>query len=128
VLITIEAMVPQSALGPFTEKLKKIVEVYAVNCYAAGEALKKTGFYRISVEALDQKLWTLMSKYGAALSSMGDRSLVISKTGSDSDLTALYAALEGPYLLGFCKSGLIVEESLMPFEALIFLYADQKSA
>ncbi|HEY8928150.1 MAG TPA: hypothetical protein VIM55_03105 [Mucilaginibacter sp.] len=128
VLITIEAILPQAALGPFTEKLKKIVEVYAVNCYPAGEGLKKTGFYRLSVNALDQKLWALMSKYGAVLSSMGDQSLVISKTGNDKDLADLYAALEGPHLLGFCKSGLIVEESLMPFEELTFLYADQKLA
>jgi acetolactate synthase-1/3 small subunit len=57
-----------------------------------------------------------MAKYGATLSSMGENSLVISKTGMDKDLSELYAQLEGPYLLGFCKSVLIVEESLAPFE------------
>jgi acetolactate synthase-1/3 small subunit len=59
-----------------------------------------------------------MAKYGAALSSMDEHSLVISKTGMDKDLSELYSLLEGPHLLGFCKSGLIVEESLVPFETL----------
>jgi acetolactate synthase-1/3 small subunit len=118
VLITLEAEVPESALKPFTEKLKKIIEVYAITTYPAGEGLKKTGFYRLSIEALNKTLWNLMAKYGAALSSMGDNSLVICKTGMDKDLSELYSLLEGPHLLGFCKSGLIVEESLVTFELL----------
>jgi acetolactate synthase-1/3 small subunit len=118
VLITLEADVPEAALSPFKERLKKIVEVYAVSSYAAGEGLKKTGFYRLALESLNPQLWALMAKYGAVLSSMGEKSLVISKTGSDKDLAELYSLLEGPHLLGFCKSGLIVEESLVPFESL----------
>jgi acetolactate synthase-1/3 small subunit len=89
-----------------------------VSSYPAGEGLKKTGFYRLAAEALNPQLWALMVKYGAALSSMGEKSLVICKTGSDKDLAELYSLLEGPYLIGFCKSGLIVEESLVPFEQL----------
>jgi len=119
VLITLDAEVPEAALAPFKEKLKKIIEVYAVSTYPAGEGLKKTGFYRLAVEALNPRLWALMAKYGAVLSSMGDKSLVICKTGSDKDLAELYSLLEGPHLLGFCKSGLIMEESLVPFEQLI---------
>jgi len=118
VLITIEAEVPGRLLGPFTEKLKKIIEVYAVSCYKNGEGLKKTGFYRLTADALNGKLWSLMARYGATLSSMGEASLVICKTGSDKDLAELYSHLDGPNLLGFCKSGLIVEESLVPFDDL----------
>ncbi|TSJ44417.1 hypothetical protein FO440_09630 [Mucilaginibacter corticis] len=119
VMVTLEAEVPAQAIGPFSEKLKKIVEVYAVTVYPAGEGLKKTGFYRLSAAALNAQLWALMAKYGATLSSMGENSLVISKTGSDKDLAELFALLEGPHLLGFCKSGLIVEESLVPYESLV---------
>jgi acetolactate synthase small subunit len=118
VLITLEAELPETAPLPFAEKLKKIVEVYAVTTYPAGEGLKKTGFYRLSCDALNQRLWSLMARYGANLSSMGEKSLIISKTGSDRDLAELYGLLEGPHLIGFCKSGLIVEESLVPFEEL----------
>jgi acetolactate synthase small subunit len=118
VLVTLEAELPEAALAPFREKLKKIVEVYAVTTYAAGDGLKKNGFYRLNSAALNQSLWALMAKYGANLSSMGEKSFVVSKTGSDKDLAELYELLEGPDLLGFCKSGLIVEESLVPFDSL----------
>ena len=43
---------------------------------------------------------------------------MISKTGQDKDLAELYSLLEGPSLLGFCKSALILESSLIPFEQL----------
>jgi len=118
VLVTLEAELPEAALAPFREKIEKIVEVYAVTVYPAGDGLKKTGFYRLNATALNTPLWSLMAKYGAALSSMGADSFVISKSGSDKDLAELYALVEGPDLLGFCKSGLIVEESLVPFDTL----------
>jgi acetolactate synthase-1/3 small subunit len=116
VLLTIEALVPEKDLLPFIERVKKIIEVYAIQTYR--DNLKKTGFYRLASEALNNDLWQLIGKYGAHLSSMGDKTFVVSKTGSDSDLEELYGKLEGPHLQGFCKSGLIVEESLVPFEAL----------
>ena len=115
VMLTIEAIVPVDLL-PFTERIRKIIEVYAVQTYS--DSLKKTGFYRLDSAALTGALWLLIGKYGAHLSSMGEGSFVISKTGSDGDLEELYRKLEGPHLLGFCKSGLIVEESLVPFEEL----------
>lgn len=116
VMVTIEAIIPGPELVPFTERLKKIIEVYTVSTY--GDSLKKTGFYRLESAALNNKLWQLIGKYGAHLSSMGEKTFVIAKTGSDQDLDELYGKLEGTYLLGFCKSGLIVEESLVPFENL----------
>jgi len=116
VMLTLEAVVPATGLSPFVKRLKKIVEVYAVQTY--GDNLKKTGFYRLESAALTNELWLLIGKYGAHLSSLGEGTFVISKTGSDDDLAELYRRLEGPYLLGFCKSGLIVEESLVPFEEL----------
>ncbi|SDE63000.1 acetolactate synthase, small subunit [Mucilaginibacter pineti] len=118
VLITLEACVPEAVIEPFRHKLQKIVEVYAVNFCPANDGLRKVGFYRLAKPALDARLWELMNKFGATLSSIAEHSLVISKTGSDKDLAELYALLEGPHLLGFCKSGLIREESLVPFDAL----------
>jgi acetolactate synthase-1/3 small subunit len=118
VLITLEATVPENSLKPFTERLKKIIEVYAITTYDASHQLKKTGFYRMAIPALNNELWLLIGKYGAQLSSMGTDTFVISKTGSDYDLADLYNQLESPHLLGFCKSGLIMEESLVPFDQL----------
>lgn len=111
VLITLEGAVSMHELAPFTERLKKIIEVYAVTTYQGN--LKKTGFYRLASPALNQELWLLLGKYGAQLSSMGESTFVIAKTGSDDDLAELYGRLEGPHLLGFCKSGLVMEDSLL---------------
>ncbi|MDB5141091.1 MAG: ilvH 1 [Mucilaginibacter sp.] len=105
VLITLEAMIPANQLKRFTERLKKIIEVYAITTYDARHCLKKTGFYRLAIPALNNALWQLIGTYGAGLSSMGTDTFVISKTGSDEDLQQLYARLEGPHLLGFCKAG-----------------------
>ena len=116
VMLSIEAVLPAKDLLPFIERLKKVIEVYAISTYTNN--LKKTGFYRLGSAALNNELWLLIGKYGAHLSSMGEKTFVISKTGSDDDLEELYRKLEGPHLLGFCKSGLIVEESLVPFEEL----------
>jgi len=88
--------------------------VYDVQTYAG--CLKKTGFYRMAI--LNETLWGIMHRYGAVLSSLGEQSVVISKTGSDDDLEELYRRLEGPHLLGFCKSGLIVDQSLSPLVEL----------
>jgi len=52
------------------------------------------------------------------LSSMGGETFVVNKTGSDEDLDELYARLDDPHLLGFCKSGLIMDEKLVPYETL----------
>jgi hypothetical protein len=45
------------------------------------ESLKKTGFYRLESVALNNKLWQLIGKYGAHLSSMEKKTFVIAKTG-----------------------------------------------
>jgi len=118
VLVTLEASVPQAELKPFMERLKKIIEVYTVNVIPAAEGLKKIGFYRMGIATMDKSFWATLQKYGASLSSLSTDTLVISKTGSDHDLQELYEQLEGPHLLGFCKSALIVEDCLVSFEEM----------
>ena len=119
VMITIEVALPAQEVVTLQEKLKKIIEVFSVTVTSGNVGLKKTGFYRLSTDVLDKHLWQLIQKYGATLSSIDKDSLVISKTGQDKDLAELYSLLDGPALLEFCKSALIVESSLVPFAQLI---------
>jgi len=112
VLITVEASVPEPELQPFVHRLEKIIEVFKVQYQPAGSGLKKTGFHRLQARALNPGLWKLMQKYGACLSSLNGDILVIMKTGSDADLQDFYGKLEGPGLLGFCKTALIADEAL----------------
>lgn len=117
VMITVEAALPVSELTLLLLRLEKIVEVYRAVGYLAREVnVDKVGFFRLS-RAIDEPLfWSVLQKYGAVISSLGKDDLVIRKTGSDRDLSELYGKLDGPHLLGFCKSGLIAEESLALLE------------
>ncbi|MEO6979492.1 MAG: hypothetical protein ABI113_13975 [Mucilaginibacter sp.] len=117
VLITIEACVPEARLGILLQKIGKIVEVYRANAYQPGEmGLEKVGFFRLSNQIFSGSFWSLVQKYGAVVSSMSDDALVLRKFGSDRNLQEFYGQLDGPHLLGFCKSGLIAEESLLSVE------------
>lgn len=117
VLITIEALVPEAGLTTLLRKLEKIVEVYKANAFMPGETgLEKVGFFRLSKEIFSASFWALVQKYGAVVSSISEDALVIRKFGSDRNLQEFYGQLDGPYLLGFCKSGLIAEESLLSME------------
>ncbi|HZY35553.1 MAG TPA: hypothetical protein VFE53_02830 [Mucilaginibacter sp.] len=118
VLITVEAIVPESEVHSLQQKLQRIIEVYRVDIYPGARTLKKIGFYRLSIAAQTPVLWTILDKYGAAVSSTNADSFVIRKTGSDNDLAELYNLLEGQHLLSFCKSGLIMDESLSTLEEL----------
>jgi acetolactate synthase-1/3 small subunit len=114
VLITMEAIVSPPELAPLLHRLEKIVEIYKACSFPTGDnGLDKVGFYRLSANVISTRFWSILQKYGAAVSSLGKKSLVIRKTGSDHDLEELYSQLEGPYLLGFCQSWLIAEDSLM---------------
>ena len=117
VLITVEALIPEAALATLLRKLEKIVEVYRANAFMPGDSgLEKVGFFRLSKEIFSASFWALVQKYGAVVSSISEEALVIRKFGSDRNLQELYSQLDGPHLLGFCKSGLIAEESLLSME------------
>jgi len=117
VLITIEACVPETRLGILLQKIEKIVEVYRTSAYQPGEmGLEKVGFFRLSKQIFSASFWSLVQKYGAVVSSIGEDALVLRKFGSDRNLQELYGQLDGPHLLGFCKSGLIAEESLLSID------------
>ncbi|ASU35888.1 hypothetical protein [Mucilaginibacter xinganensis] len=113
VMITVEAIVPLNELPLLLRRLEKIVEVYRASGYLPGEVnLDKVGFFRLAPQIAGPPFWSVLQKYGAVISSMGNGCIIIRKTGSDRDLREFYEKLEGPHLLGFCKSGLIAEESL----------------
>lgn len=117
VLITMEIKLPINELQNLLRKIERIVEVYHAIAYMPGElVLNKVGFYRVTIQMMDDDLWLLLQKYGAIVSKVFEDSLVIQKTGTDSDLNELYNRLDGEYLLSFCKSGLIVEKSLVQLD------------
>jgi acetolactate synthase small subunit len=111
VVITIEAVVPAAELPILMKRLEKIIEVYRADFYSAEEArVAKVGFFRLAMAALCPSLQSVIFRYGASFSAIGNDSIVVRKTGTDNDLYELYEQLDGPHLLGFCKSCLVAEE------------------
>lgn len=58
VMVTLEAVLPERDPLPFIERLKKMIEVYAVQMYVSN--LKRTRFYRLASGALNNELWLLV--------------------------------------------------------------------
>lgn len=119
VMVTIEATVTAHEANILAEKLKKIIEVYSVVVYPGPTELKKAGFYRLSAEAQNNSFWHTIQKHGAVLSFMGEGYMIVQKIGSDDDLDKLYSLLEGPHLTGFCRTALIVEQSIKLLETIV---------
>lgn len=119
VMVTIEAAVPPHEANILAEKLKKIIEVYSVVVYPGSVGLKKAGFYRLSAEAQNNSFWHTIQRHGAVLSFMGEGYMIVQKIGNDDDLDKLYALLEGPHLTGFCRTALVVEQSIKPVDTVI---------
>ncbi|OKS88500.1 hypothetical protein RG47T_3969 [Mucilaginibacter polytrichastri] len=117
VLITVEVVIPAKELKTILRKLENIVEVYRALAWDAKIVpLNKIGFYRVSLQLLGDSLWSLLQKHGATITKILDDSLMIQKIGDDDSLTDLYNQLDGKHLLGFCKSGLIAQQSMLQLD------------
>ncbi len=117
ILINIEAMMPQDQLKIVLHKIEKIVEVYrAIGFETHQNSLQKIAHYRLDNQQFNSDTLQLLQKHGAVITERLDDSFVIQKSGCDKDIDELYKLLDGRHLLAFCKSGLIVSESLMSFD------------
>jgi acetolactate synthase small subunit len=117
ILITVEVEIPGCELKTILRKIENIIEVYRALAWDAQTlSLNKIGFYRVSLQLLGDSLWALLQKHGATISKIFDESLMIQKIGTDESLIDLYNQLDGKHLLGFCKSGLIAEQSMLQLD------------
>lgn len=117
ILISIEAMVTKDQLKIVLYKIEKIVEVYRAFGFETNQnSLQKIAHYRLDNQQFTSDTLQLLQKYGAVITERLNDSFVIQKSGCDKDIDALYNLLDGQHLLAFCKSGLIVSESLMSFD------------
>ena len=114
ILINIQAMLPQDQLKIILSKIEKIVEVYRAVGFETG--IRKIAHYRLGNQQFNSDTLQLLQKHGAIITERLNDSFMIQKSGYDKDIDELYNLLDGEHLLGFCKSGLIVSESLMSFD------------
>jgi acetolactate synthase-1/3 small subunit len=119
ILITVEVEIPDREVKTILSKIENIIEVYRALAWGAQTvSLNKIGFYRVSLQLLGDNLWALLQKNGATITKIFDESLMIQKIGNDDSLTDLYNQLDGKHLLGFCKSCLITEQSILQLDQL----------
>lgn len=119
VMITIEALLPSEDLRNTLFKLERFIEVYRADAHCAKEHhLRKVAFFRVSKEIMTSHSWSVIQKYGASISGVFEDSLLLEKTGTDTDIQELYNKLDGSHLLSFCKTTLVLEKSMSNMEEL----------
>lgn len=119
VLITLEAEIPVAFVHFVKHKIEKIIEVYRCTIYLSSETeLNQVGHFRLSKTAMDPATMQLLQKYGAGIVDVKEDAFIVQKIGTEKDLNELYRQLEGVHLLSFCKSGLIVHDSLLALDDL----------
>lgn len=117
VLITLEAEVSGQTLTSLLNKLRKIVEVYTALAWPAA-GLAKIGYYRVAQAMPVAELNDCLAQNQAVVTALLEDSLVIRKTGTAAGLKQLYDQLDGTYLISYCESGLIAEQSLLQLDEL----------
>jgi len=119
ILITIEAQLSPGEANTITHKIRNIIEVHEVISYPANEVkLNKIAYFKLSGKCLDHGLWTKLQKYGATITEMQSDALIVQKIGTDQDLDELYQQLDGEFLISYCKSGLVIPQSMIALDSL----------
>jgi acetolactate synthase small subunit len=114
VLITMEIEASEKALTPLLFKLENIVEVFEVEAIESVKAsCLRAAYFRLDKAALDGPLKPALQKHGAVIANLYPDAILVSKFGSDMAIRTLYNELEGPHLLGFSQTGLIVDSALI---------------
>jgi acetolactate synthase small subunit len=117
VLITMEIGISEKALPPVLYKLENIIEVFAVEAVKADTVLsQRSAYFKLNKEILASPQAIAISKHDAQIVNLYPGAVLIGKSGSEAAIRALYNALEGPYLLGFSQTGLIVDSKLISHE------------
>jgi acetolactate synthase small subunit len=116
VLITIEVQIAGNVLGSLMRKVGSIVEVFSVDVIKYETAIcRRTAFFKMDKAVLSSTLSSVISKWEAQIINININSdtLLIAKSGNEMIIQQLYNELEGPLLLGFSQTGLIVDSRLI---------------
>jgi acetolactate synthase small subunit len=117
VLITMEISITEKALQPLLYKLENITEVFAAEAIKYDKALsQRSAYFRLDKAILNSPQAAAISKYEAQLVNLYPDTVLIGKSGSEAVIRQLYNALEGPYLLGFSQTGVVVDSKLIIHE------------
>jgi acetolactate synthase small subunit len=114
VIITMELNISDKALTPLMLKLENIIEVYAVEAVKGRQAIcQRSAYFKMAKAFLETPQAVALQKYGGAIVKLYPDAVLVSKCGCDADIRNLYNQLEGPHLLGYSQTGLIIDSKLI---------------
>jgi len=114
ILITVELRISAKALAGLLLKLENIVEVFAAEATRYDEAIsRRSVFFKLDQAILTSPQSDVISKWEAQFVSVQGGYVLIAASGSEQIIRRLYNELDGPYLVGFCQTGLIVDNCFL---------------
>jgi acetolactate synthase-1/3 small subunit len=117
VLMTMEISISEKALRPLIYKLENIIEVFAIEAVRYDKAVcLRSAYFSMDKAVLSSPQASVITRFEAQVVNLQADAVLIGKSGSEAAIRQLYNALEGPYLLGFSQTGLIVDSKLIAHE------------
>jgi acetolactate synthase small subunit len=114
VIISIELFISEKALHPLLMKLENIIEVFKAEAVKVDDVIcQRVAFFKLSKDILNTPHSSTIQKYGAQIINLYPDAILISKSGNEKDINALFQQLDGPHLLGFMQSGLLADTALI---------------
>jgi len=108
VLITMELRVSEKALPGLLLKLENIIEVFSAEATNLDQALCcRSALIKLEQAVLTSAQSSVISRWGAKILSVAGGYVLITISGNDQFIRRVYNELDGPYLIGFCQTGLI---------------------
>lgn len=114
VLITIEVLGEENILAQLAFKLENIIELFSleVSCYNRSVCLR-AAYFKLEKAFLESPQAIAMYKYDTIIVKFYPETFLLAKCGTNETILKLYNDLDGPYLLGFSQTGLIMDSKLI---------------
>ena len=110
-LISLEVVIPGVMVDPMVKKLHRIVGVLDVT--VSFGALLGTAIFRLLPSSFQPDLCGMLNSFQARiLAVQEDGHLLVHQLGKDKEIQQLYDKLDGPALVGFCKSPIAISQPL----------------
>lgn len=114
VLVSIELSISEKALTPLVLKLKNIIEVFSVEAVKTERAVAiRSAFFKMNKTFLATPAAEIIRRHQMQISNIYPDAILLAKSGSEAEIRSLYNQLEGPHLLGYSQTGIIVDSKLI---------------
>lgn len=114
VLITVEVLIKPAEVMALLRQFEKIIEVYQVSAHPiSSSACQIFALYRLSKDIFQSAQGEILKRSGAKMIGFTADTLVFCQMGDAEQIQCLYNQLDGVHLLGFARSGYLVDAELL---------------